>query len=74
MSYQSKRYAVIGFLLDFEVNDNGTPCRSASFVFETDDADEALRAGLSWEHDMETYRGTDFEYDEVQVLDMQETI
>jgi hypothetical protein len=73
MSYPSKRYTVIGFLLDFEINPDGTPCRSVSFVLDTDDPEEALNAGLSWEAAMEEYRGSDIEYDEVQVLDSQAT-
>ena len=69
-----KRYAIIGFLLDTEINHDGTPCRSVTFVQDTDDADEALRTGLAWERDMEVHCGTQFECDEVQVIDMQETI
>lgn len=69
-----KRYAIIGFMLDTTINHDGSPVRSVTFIQDTDDADEALRTGLAWEGDMETHRGTQFEYDEVQVIDTQETI
>lgn len=68
---ETKRYAVICFLLDTTINHDGTPCRSCSFVQDMDDAELALKLGLEFESQMEDFRGTPMEYDEVQVIDME---
>ena len=72
MQTDNKRYVVIGFLLDTTINPCGTPCRSCTFIHQTDNQEEALDLGLKMEREMEDHRGTSYEYDEVQVLDMKE--
>jgi len=66
-----KRYTIVGFLLDTTINHDGTPVRSITFIQDADDADEALRTGIEFERQMEDFRGTPMEYDEVQVIDME---
>lgn len=65
-----EKYIVIAFRLDLTFNPCGTPCRSIVVTHVDSDPEEALRVGLIWEELMKHYIGTDFEYNEVQVVDM----
>ena len=66
------KYVVIGFSLDYSVNDDpALPCRSIVWVRDETCPEQALSFGAHMEAVMEEYRGTDREYDEVQVVEME---